>query len=382
VKIERVDSFLSGGKHFVTVVADDGVAGVGQSGCWAYPRAAHAVTQTFARFLVGQDPRRIEHLWQYLYRMGPFRGSILGGAISAVDIALWDLKGKHLGVPVWELLGGRTRDRVRLHLLIGGATLATLVESARSAAADGFTAIKFDPLPHEYADLAQDRLVRDTVDRVAAVREAVGPDVDLILELHRKPRPMQALVIVEALRAFHPLFAEDPVQIDSISSQADVSRRLTDPIGNGERLHSIWEFRELLVQGGSQYVRPDVGLAGGISHCRKIAALAESFHSVIVTHNFYGPLLTAASVQLDVAVPNVVVQEYSLADESSRDPIRTSLRREGGWMIAPEAPGIGVVLDVGAVSQDDGDDDPVIDIINRRVTDIPLRADGSVAYSV
>jgi galactonate dehydratase len=123
-------------------------------------------------------------------------------------------------------------------------------------------------------------------------------------------------------------------------------------------------------------------LAGGISHCRKIAALAESFHSVIVTHNFYGPLLTAASVQLDVAVPNVVVQEYSIADESSRDPIRTSLRREGGWMIAPEAPGIGVELDVSAVSQDDGDDDPVIDIINRRVTDIPLRADGSVAYSV
>lgn len=383
MKIETVDSFLSGGKHFVVITTDGGLVGAGQSGCWAYPRAVHEVVRTFAHYLIGADPLRIEHHWQYLYRMGPFRGSILGAALSAVDIALWDLKGKHLGVPVWELLGGRCRDRVRLHLLIGGQDTEAILAAAMAAANEGFTALKFDPLPHDYADLGQDRLIRDVVDRVAAVRGAVGPEVDLILELHRKPRPMQALPIVEAVRPFRPLFCEDPVQIDSITSQADVARRLSDPIGNGERLNTIWEFRELLVQGGSQYLRPDLGLAGGITHCKKIAAVAEAFHSVVVSHNFYGPLLTAASIQLDVSIPNVVVQEYSTADETSPGPVETTIRRRGGYIDTPETPGIGVAIRRDPVLEERVDDElPVIGIINRRVTEIPLRADGSVAYAV
>src|SRR5439155_25851 len=139
--------------------------------------------------------------------------------------------------------------------------------------------------------------------------------VDVIIEMHRKLTPLQALPVSEACGQFRPLFVEDPIQIDSIQSQAEIARRLTVPFANGERLHTIWEFRELLVAGGSQYLRPDVGLAGGLTHVKKIAALAESFHAAVVTHNFLGPVLTAASVHLDVSIPKFVVQEYSKVDE-------------------------------------------------------------------
>jgi galactonate dehydratase len=177
-----------------------------------------------------------------------------------------------------------------------------------------------------------------------------------------------------ALAQFNPLFVEDPVQIDSIQSQAEIARRLTSPIANGERLSSIWEFRELLVAGGSQYVRPDVGLAGGLTHVKKIAGLAESFHAAVVTHNFLGPVLTAASVHLDVSIPNFVVQEYSKVDEQRAVAFPGTLKRQGGYLPVPEAPGLGVKIDDAKLAE-----------IGRPMvnpTGLPLRADGSVAFAV
>ncbi len=375
MEIAQVDSILLGDAHFVRITTDDGLVGLGQSACWGYPGAVHQIIDTFRRYLIGQDPNRIEHHWQYLYRMAPFRGSVLSAAVSAVDIALWDLKGQRLQVPIWELLGGRCRDRIRLHLLLNGATTDALATEARAAADEGFTAVKFDPLPVGYQDMSQERLIRSTVESVAAIRDAVGPDVDLLLELHRKLTPMQAIPVVEAVAAFHPLFVEDPIQIDSISSQADIARRVTVPVAEGERMHTIWEFRELLAQGGSQYVRPDVGLAGGLTHTKKIAAVAESYHAAVVTHNCLGPVLTAASVHLDASIPNFLVQEYSMLDEGTESTaFTTEVRREGGYLIVPETPGLGVTLDDTAVA--------TIRLIGREITDIPLRADGSVAFAV
>jgi galactonate dehydratase len=176
------------------------------------------------------------------------------------------IKGQLLQAPIWDLLGGKYRDRGRLHLLMGGGTLEEIAANARHAAEEGFTAIKFDPIPAGFGDMTQDALVRGVVANVAAARDAVHADVDIILELHRKLTPLQAPPVIEAIAQFNPLFVEDPIQIDSIDSQSDIARRLTQPIANGERMHSIWEFREMLVNGGSQYVRPDVGLAGGLTH--------------------------------------------------------------------------------------------------------------------
>ena len=373
-KIERVESLPIGGGYYVRIITDDGLVGVGQSAAWGYPSAVDQVMHTFAQYLVGQDPMRIEHHWQYLYRMAPFRGNIVSGAVSAVDIALWDLKGQRLQAPIWELLGGRCRDKVRLHLLMGGSTPEEVHARAKEAAAEGFTAVKFDPLPAGFQDMTLDGVVAAAVDRVAAAREAVGRDVDLIVEIHRKLTPLTALPVCVALAQFQPLFVEDPIQIDSIQSQADIARRLTSPIANGERLSSIWEFRELLVAGGSQYVRPDVGLAGGLSHVKKIAGLAESFHAAVVTHNFLGPVLTAASVHLDVSIPNFVVQEYSKVDEERAPAFPGTLKRQGGYLPVPEVPGLGVKIDDARLAE-----------LGRPMlnpTSLPLRADGSVAYAV
>ncbi|WP_320064328.1 mandelate racemase/muconate lactonizing enzyme family protein [Micromonospora sp. RTGN7] len=376
MEIAEVQSVVRGDAHFVQVRASDGLTGVGQSACWGYPTAVHAVVETFRPYLLGTDPGRIEHHWHHLYRMGPFRGSVLSAAVSAVDLALWDLLGKRLGVPVWQLLGGRVRDRIRLHLLLGGTGAETLAGQAAAAVTDGFTAVKFDPLPANYADLSQARLVAEAEATTAAVRDTVGKDVDLLIELHRKLTPLQAEAVVPALARHHPLLVEDPIQIDSVSSQAEVARRaLGVPMANGERLHTIWEFKELLAQGGAQYVRPDVGLAGGLSHARKIAALAEAYHAAVVTHNCLGPLLTMASVQLDTVIPNFVTQEYSPIDDQLADgPARACVRREGGFLPVPQAPGLGVTLDLT--------DTRPLDLTGRPLTRIPLRADGSIAYAV
>ncbi|WP_283133645.1 mandelate racemase/muconate lactonizing enzyme family protein [Rhizohabitans arisaemae] len=376
MEIAAVESTVLGDAHFVQVYTDDGLVGVGQSGCWGYPGAVDAVVAEFRPYLLGADPGRIEHHWHHLYRMGPFRGSVLTAAVSAIDIALWDLKGKRLGVPVWELLGGRVRDRIRLHLLLPGVGADELAAQAAAAVADGFTAVKFDPLPAAYGDLALPRLVAETEATAAAVRDTVGLDVDILLELHRKLTPLQAEAVIPALRRLNPLLVEDAVQIDSISSQAQVARRSHGvPVGNGERLHTVWEFKELLAQGGAQYVRPDLGLAGGLSHVKKIAALAEAHHAAVVTHNCLGPLLTMAAVHLDLTIPNFVVQEYSPLDDTLADgPAKPCVRREGGFMPVPTEPGLGVVLDLtGAKPQD---------LTGRPLTRIPLRQDGSVAYAV
>ena len=377
MQIAQVESLVLGGAHFVRITTQNGLVGLGQSACWAYPSAVHAVVQTFQEYLIGQDARQIERHWQHLYRMGPFRGSVLSGAISAVDIALWDIKGQLLQAPIWELLGGKYRDRVRLHLLMGGKTPQEVASFSRAAAEEGFTAIKFDPIPDGFGDMTQDALVHGVVERVAAAREAVKRDVDIILELHRKLTPIQAPPVIEAIARFNPLFVEDPVQIDSIVSQSEIARRLTQPIANGERMHSIWEFREMLVHGGSQYVRPDVGLAGGLTHCKKIAAIAESFHSAVVTHNFLGPVLTAAAVHLDTSIPNFVVQEYARTDEADKwHGFDGVLRRQGGYLLPPERPGLGVrLVDASA-------NGPLGPLGDRPLHEIPLRADGSVVYAV
>ncbi len=375
MKIEKIESLLIDTSYVVRITTDTGLTGIGQTACWGYPKAVQEIVTDFGSYLKGQDPLRIEHHWQYLYRMLPFRGNTLSGAVSAVDIALWDIKGKHYGAPVWDLLGGRCRDRIRLHLLIDGDSPEALAKSITTARSTGFTAVKFDPLTAGYADWTQDRLVRHTIEMCQAARDAGGSETDLIVEVHRKLTPMTSLALAEALKPFNLLFLEDPIQIDSIESQATIASQTAVPIGNGERLTSIWEFRELLQHGGPQYVRPDLGTAGGLTHCKKIAAIAESHHCAVVTHNFLGPLITMASIHLDVSIPNIVTQEYTLDDESAINAVyQVTTKREGGFMPVPDNPGLGVQLD----------DTMLTDLPFRpfREERPPLREDGSVAYSV
>lgn len=375
MKIDKIESFFIRNGYVIRIHTDTGISGVGQTACWGYPEAVDQIINTFKKHLIGQNPLRIEHHWQYLYRMGPFRGTALSGAISAVDIALWDIKGKHFGVPIWELLGGNCRDKIRLHLLGGGGTPETMYDAAKAAIEEGFTALKFDPLVGNFQDMGVDRLVKTARDLVAAAREGGGPDLDLIVEVHRKLTPMNSIVLEAALAPFNLYFIEDPIQIDTITTQGELAKRMTTPLAIGERNVSIWEFREILEAGGPQYVRPDVGLAGGITHCKKIAALAEAYHSAVITHNFLGPLITAASLHLDTSIPNFITQEYTKGDESDDFAVyKVAYQREGGYIPIPEAPGLGIELDDSLIEQNP------YQPMNTGTT--PLREDGSVAYAV
>ena len=384
MKIERVESILAGNSQIVRVITDNGLIGVGQSACWGYLEATDAVVKKFADYLVGKDPLDIEHHWQYMYRMGPFRGSVISGAVSAVDIALWDIKGKALEAPVWQLLGGKARDKIRLHLLMGGirpdaADQGTTPEgirlNSRDAAEEGYTAIKIDPLPDGFQSMTLPRLIHDTRENVAAMREGAGLDVDIILEIHRKLTPMNAIALAEQLIEFSPLFYEDPIQIDSVKSQGEIAKLTKLPVANGERMHSIWEFRELFEAGGSQYVRPDLGLGGGVTGVKKIAGLAESYHSALVTHNFLGPVLTAAACNIDTSIPNFLTQEYSMEDEQPFNAIfNSSWKRDGGFISVPDTSGIGIDLEVESLKSQP--------YVPRDLQVIPMRTDGSVGYSV
>ena len=382
MKIEKVTSYLVRDMYVVEIHTDKGISGIGQTACWAYPEAVKTIVDKFENVLIGLNPLDTEHIGQLLLRSGPFRGSVLSGAISAIDIALWDIKGKYHSEPVWNLLGGKVRDKVRLHLLLGiehGNSKSNnqgVLEAAKKAVDMGFTALKIDPLPPNYFDLSLDKLVKDTEDTVAALREGAGSEVDIILEIHRKLTPMVSIHLAESIKKFNPMFYEDPIQIDSIMSQGEIAKRVSIPVANGERMHSIWEFRELLSHGGPQYVRPDIGLAGGFTQTKKIASIAESYHSALIMHNILGPILTSASVLLDINIPNFLTQEYTLNDESKKyDFIKTSLKRDKGYMLLPEEPGLGVSIKKDIIEKTPYEP---LDLSNQ----VPYRDDGSIAFSV
>ena len=384
MKIEKIESVLSGNSHFVRIITDNGIEGIGQSGCWGYMEATHSIISNFEDYLIGKDPLQIEHHWQYLYRMGPFKGSVLTAAISAIDIALWDIKGKFYSVPVWQLLGGKVRDKIRLHLLMGsdrpdaadqGTTADGLRLNAIDAVKEGYTAIKIDPLPDGYQSMSLSQLIKETKENVYALREGAGLEVDIILEIHRKLSPMNAIALAEELFEFHPLFYEDPIQIDSIKSQSEIAKKISIPIANGERMHTIWEFREMFEIGGSQYARPDVGLAGGITHVKKISSIAESYHSSVVTHNYLGPVITAASCNIDTSIPNFITQEFSTIDESTINQIfKTDWVRKNGFIEVPDCVGIGIEVNFDELKKQK--------FKTRLQKNIPMRKDGSVGYSV
>ena len=336
---------------FVQVYTDEGITGLGESGAWGYLEASEQAVETFKRYLIGQDPLRIEHHWQYLYRWSHFRGAAIMGALSAIDIALWDIAGKHFGVPSYQLLGGKCRDKARVYFHVKGATTEELVQGCVDAKAQGFTAVgHLTPFLDSSRDLpyfkTHAQKMRDAIDTVRQYREAVGNEVDLCIEIHRRLTPSEAIVLARGIEAFHPFFYEDPILPDSFDAMALVAENIHIPIATGERLHTIYEFEALLSRGAVQYVRPDVCMAGGISHSKKIAALAEAHHVGVVPHNPLSPVSTAACLQLAACIPNFALQEYPTGEQvpPKSEIVKSPIRLEDGFLIIPDAPGIGIEL--------------------------------------
>jgi galactonate dehydratase len=267
------------------------------------------------------------------------------GALSAIDQALWDIKGKSLGVPVWELLGGRVRDRVRAILLVEAATEDEILSKARQAVAEGFTALKLKPFVGDWARLSRARLLQRTAETVRQVRSTVGWDVDLAVEVHRNLLPDDAAEFAELLRDQLLYFIEDPILPYSVASNCRVAERIKTPVALAERNTTIWEFREYSDSHGVAILRPDVGVAGGFTQMRKIAAIAESRHQRIVPHNFTSPVITACHVQLAACTSNWDLQGYVREDRSPwRDVVSHVNSIEQGYLKIPDSPGIGMSL--------------------------------------
>jgi galactonate dehydratase len=341
-----VDCYL-----FVKVHTDEGISGLGESGAWGYLEASEKAVETFKRYLIGQDPLRIEHHWQSLYRWSHFRGAAIMGALSAIDIALWDIAGRYFGVPCYQLLGGKCREKARVYHHVFGQTKEELVQGCREAKRQGFTAIgHLTPFLDEPPDVPffqthVDKM-RDAIDTVRQYREAVGNEVDLCIEIHRRLTPSEAVVLARGIEEFHPFFYEDPTLPDNLDAMAQIADKIHIPIATGERLHTIFEFEMLLRRGAVQYVRPDVCMAGGLTHCKKIAALAEAHYVGVVPHNPLSPVSTAACIQLAACIPNFALQEYPKGEGEppKSEIVKSSLRLEKGFLIIPDAPGIGVEL--------------------------------------
>jgi galactonate dehydratase len=348
MKIVRIEPIMYFHWLVVRVHTDEGITGIGQTAYWGWPSALIPMIETFSELLKGEDPMRVEHHWARMHRLKPFRGGALSGAVAAVDIALWDIAGKALGVPVHQLLGGRQRDKIRLHVLInGGQTTEDLVSEAERYVEMGITALKFDAFPSGLPEsVTYTKALGTVVERVGAVRDAVGWDTDLIVEAWRSFGPGEIITLSAELEPFRLLFLEDPLPPDSADSMGEIARHIRIPIGGGERSHTLHEFRELLTKHSVRFVRPDVGLAGGLSQTRKIATIAEAFHAQVSAHNFFSPLLTAATAHLYAAIPNAAPLEYLEWEEQEprKDQLLDPLKRTGGYLEIPTKPGLGVTL--------------------------------------
>ncbi len=356
----------------VRIQTDEGISGLGEVAL-AYgvgSTAGLGMVKTLAEhFLIGADPFRIEQMWDTMYRKtfwGQGGGPVVFGGMSAIDEALWDIKGKALGVPVYELLGGRCWDKLRLYAndwYRSCVQPADYAEAAQNVVAYGYTALKFDPFavtPDGVWDYPRRALDAKRADlayaRVEAVREAVGPDVDILVEVHGNLGTTSAIQMGKRLETLKPFFYEEPVDALNVDCMRKVAENVAIPIAAGERLYTRYGFRQYIEQQVLDILQPDLGLAGGITETKKIAAYAETYNLHVQPHNCAGPIATAAAVQLDACMTNFIIQEWFPFHKDGRYDLVTQAlehQAEDGYFELTDAPGLGVELDEAVISKHD-----------------------------
>lgn len=349
MKIEKIETWLVAQWLTVRVTCEDGTYGVGEGNFWSYAEASEVMTHRIADDLRGQDPRDVERIWNFIYRKYSFRSPALTGAMSAIDMALWDIRGKRFQAPVWDLLGGKYRDRVQAMVLLGAYgpygpldNPEGFANAARAAKADGYTALKMTPFPKDWGLKSYADLIKQNTAIVEAVREEVGWAFDIGIEIHRNMSPAEGVVFAQQLEPLLPYFYEDPIAPDSVLSMGEVGRQIRIPLAAGERNNTLWEFREYCQQPGMAFLKPDIGLAGGFTHCRKIAAMAESFHIRIAPHHFLGPISTMALTHIATAMPNWDVNEFAPETGTFKETIVTDIAEvKDGFFIPLDRPGLG-----------------------------------------
>ncbi|MHB9034845.1 MAG: galactonate dehydratase [Anaerolineae bacterium] len=337
---------------FVQVHTDSGLVGIGEASLEGKELAVQAAVSELARFVIGRDPARIEQAWQIMYRHGFWRGGVvLNTALSGIEQALWDLAGKELGVPVYRLLGGACRERIPLYTHVGGASPEDLAANGRRLAAQGWKALKMGSLGFEGYP-TEGACIRATAERAAALRDAVGPGVQLMMDCHGRHTPAQAIRLARELEPCDLFFIEEPIPPDNVAEFARLRQAgLNVNIATGERLFTTWGFRELIEQQYADIVQPDVCHCGGILALLKIAALAEAWHIRVAPHNPNGPVATAASLQLAACLNGFTVLEFAL-NQPWRDMVMMEpLKITDGCAELPSRPGLGVELNLEAISK-------------------------------
>jgi len=351
LKITDVKTYIVGAPArnwiYVKVLTDEGIEGIGEAYSVGPDEGTVAVIHDFKRWLIGEDPLNIEKIWQKMYYFTRFPGgSVINSAISGIEHALWDIAGKNYGVPVYMLLGGKCREKVRCYQSVGGSTPEELAENAKHLVREyGYTALKFDPIPNS-TRRPFNLVVKEAVERTRALREALGYEVDIALDVHAKIfEPSNAVKIAKAVEKFAPLFLEEPVRPEDIDALASVTSKVQVPIASGEELYTKFEFAPLIERRAVDIVQPDVCCAGGILECKKIAAMAEAHYTSVAPHNPMSPLATAINVHLCVSIPNFLILEQRLPDLSLwKDVLKEPLMPKDGYYEPPVKSGFGVEL--------------------------------------
>lgn len=350
MKITRLETFPVKPRWlFLKVYTDDGIVGIGEPILEGRAETCATAVRELEPYLLGKDPRRVVHHWQAMYRHAFYRGGpILTSALSGVEQALWDIAGKSAGMPVHAMLGGPTRERIRMYIGVGGGTPEEAARSARACVERGFTALKTGVAGGRPARPVETMAFVEHAERhFAAIREAVGKEVDVAIDFHGAISPQTAALLIKALEPYQPLFIEEPVQCQNVDVLADLARKTHIPIAAGERLYTKWGFRELLEKRAASVLQPDLSHAGGIMECRIIAGMAEAYYAAVAPHCPLGPVALAACIQLDAAIPNFLAQEHvTLGDGYLRRPF---VLRDG-YVDLPSGPGLGIELDEEALA--------------------------------
>ena len=347
IKTFAVDCFRTNWV-FVKVYTDEGIDGVGEATLEYKEKALIGAVEHIREYLVGKDPRQIERHWHDIYRDAYWRGgAVLMSALSAVEMALWDILGKSLGVPVYQLLGGRANDKVRIYVngwFSGAKKPEEFAACAKAAMERGVTALKWDPFGKAYLTLSGAEL-DNALACVAAVREAVGNRVDLLIEGHGRFDVPTGIRIAKELEQFRPMWFEEPVPPDNLEALKAVRDKSPVPISAGERLYTLKDFKDLFEMRAADYIQPDISHAGGIMELKKIAAVADTYYIPFAPHNPSGPVANAATLQLAACCPNFNILEIMYSDVTWRaDVTDEDLHYEDGYITIPDKPGLGIEL--------------------------------------
>ena len=360
MKITSVQAFLARPRWcMVKIETDAGICGWGEAVLEGKAETVRACVGEMTDYLIGRDPSQIEDIWNTLYRGAFYRGGgILMSAIAGIDQALWDIKGKRFGAPVYELMGGACREKVRVYSWIGGDRPSDVANAAKEKQAQGFTAIKMNATEElQYVDSYEK--IDAVLERVDSIRRATGRGFGIAIDFHGRVHKPMAKVLAKKLEQFDPMFIEEPVLCDNLEAFPEIAAACNIPIATGERLFSRWDFKKLLSVGGVDIIQPDLSHAGGITEVKKIGSMAEAYDVALAPHCPLGPVALAACVQVDATCHNAFIQEQSMGIHynQGKGVLDYVLNREDyafhdGFMNLPGKPGLGVEVNEALVLEE------------------------------